>query len=329
MEKVFLSLGLIISGLSLGYILQNLDRRGIVSLPLPIADLRKLLQKAGLLFFSPISFLGAVWIVSFENVRVILLPVVGLCALIFGGVLGIVLATLMGKSNRDKAVLYSCGSFTNIGSIGSLVCYFFYGEIGFALVALYKMFEEISYYTVGFPLIRFYSGSTDNSQSLFKRLVGVLTDPFVAAALSAFFIGLFLNLTNIPRPQFFGTITAVFVPAGTFVLLVSIGLGMRFSSISNYVPEVALISAIKFIMVPIFGCSLAYFFGLHKLNDGLIFKVVLILTSMPVAFNALVAASIYDLDLDMANSCWLGTTACLVVVLPLLYIVLFSPLFPF
>jgi len=37
---------------------------------------------------------------------------------------------------------------------------------------------------------------------------------------------------------------------------------------------------------------------------------------MPVAFTALVAASIYDLDLDLANSCWLITTGSLVVVLP-------------
>lgn len=329
MDKVFLSLALIISGLALGYILQNLDRKSIVSLPIPIADLRKMLQKAALLFFMPISFLGAVWIVSFENVRVVLLPVVGFCSLLFGGFLGLAAANLLKKSNRDKAVLYSCGSFTNLGSIGSLVCYFFFGETGFALVALYKMLEDISYYTLGFPLIRFYSGSTDDTQSTFKRFLGVITDPFVAAAFTAFFLGLFLNLSHIPRPHMFETITGIFVPFGTFILLVSIGLGMRFSSVSNYVQESTVVSAIKFIAVPIFGCTLAYLFGLHQLSDGLIFKVVLICTSMPVAFNALVAASIYDLDLDMANSCWLVTTLGLIIVLPLLYFLLSSPLFAF
>jgi hypothetical protein len=40
---------------------------------------------------------------------------------------------------------------------------------------------------------------------------------------------------------------------------------------------------------------------------------------MPVAFNSLVAASIYDLDLDLANACWLISTLSLVVVLPWLY----------
>ena len=43
---------------------------------------------------------------------------------------------------------------------------------------------------------------------------------------------------------------------------------------------------------------------------------------MPVAFTALIPPSIYDLDLDLANSCWFFTTALLVVVLPLLLMIL-------
>lgn len=327
MDKVFLSLALIISGLALGYALQVLDRSGMLSLPRPVAEIRKLLQKIGLLFFMPISFLAAVWIVSFDNLRVVLLPVVGLCSLLFGGILALVIARFMNLPDKQKGILYCCGSFTNIGSIGSLVCFFFFGEAGFALAALYKMLEDISYYTIGFPLARFYSGTTDSGQSFSRRLLRVFSDPFVAAAFTAFFLGLFLNLADIPRPQVFETITAWFVPVGTFILLASIGLGMRFSSVTSYLRESAVITLIKFVAVPIFGCTLAYLFNLHLIGDGLVFKVVLILTSMPVAFNALVAASIYDLDLDLANSCWLVTTLALIVVLPWLYFLLSLPLF--
>ena len=78
----------------------------------------------------------------------------------------------------------------------------------------------------------------------------------------------------------------------------------------------------------VFSGTLAYLFNLHLLSDGLVFKVVLVLTSMPVAFNALVAASIFDLDLDMANSCWLVTTLGLIIVLPWLYFLLSSSLLP-
>jgi len=319
MEKLLFSLVLIISGMSLGYCVQTLAGRGILSLPLPIADLRKVLQKIGMLFFMPIAFLSAVWVVSFADLRVVLLPVVGFCAIMTGGVLGLGLAALLKKPPSQKGLLYCCGSFTNIGAIGGLVCYMFLGEVGFALVTLYKMSEEITYYTIGFPIARFYSGAAGDTHSLLRRIGGVLTDPFVAAVLGSFTIGLSLNLLHVPRPAFFETVTAVSVPVGTFILIVSIGLGMRFSSVTNYLKESIGISVIKFPIVPIVACTLAYLFGLHQIDNGLPFKAVIILSSMPVAFNALLAASIFDLDLDLANSCWLVSTGCLIVVLPLLY----------
>lgn len=328
MEKLFFSLGLILSGLALGYTIQLMDRSGTLRLPLSIDVLRKILQKIGLLFFMPISFLAAVWVVSFGDMRVALLPLIGICALIIGGLLGLGLARLMQKSSQQTGVLLCCGSFTNIGAIGGLVCFVFLGEAGFALIALYKMFEEIVYYTIGFPLARFYSGDTGQQQSIGKRVIGVVSDPFVCAALSAFLLGLFLNLSNTPRPEIFGAITAFSIPAGTFVLIVSIGLGMRFSRVGNYLKESLGVCLIKFMVIPFIVCSLAYFFGLHQVADGLPFKVVLVLSSMPVAFNALVAASIYDLDLDLANSCWLVSTGALIIIMPWLYFLLSSSWLP-
>jgi hypothetical protein len=115
-------------------------------------------------------------------------------------------------------------------------------------------------------------------------------------------------------------VTAVSVPTGTFILIVSIGLGMRFSSVSSYLKEAIGISIIKSVIIPLTALTLAYLFGLHQINNGLPFKTVMILSSMPVAFNALLAASIYDLDLDLANSCWLVSTGCLLFVMPALYL---------
>jgi len=70
--------------------------------------------------------------------------------------------------------------------------------------------------------------------------------------------------------------------------------------------------------VPALTCALAVSLGFGRIDGGLPLKVVLILSSMPVAFNALIPPSIYDLDLDLANSCWFVTTALLAAVLPAL-----------
>ena len=91
---------------------------------------------------------------------------------------------------------------------------------------------------------------------------------------------------------------------------------MKFRKMGAYLRECLSISLIKFILVPVLVCLPAYFLGYGSIQNGLPLKVVLILSSMPVAFNALIPPSIYNLDLDLANSCWCLTTAMLVVILP-------------
>jgi predicted permease len=61
-----------------------------------------------------------------------------------------------------------------------------------------------------------------------------------------------------------------------------------------------------------------YLIGYGAIDNGLPLKVVMILSAMPVAFNALIPPSIFDLDLDLANSCWFFTTSLLIIVLPVL-----------
>jgi predicted permease len=96
---------------------------------------------------------------------------------------------------------------------------------------------------------------------------------------------------------------------------------MRVKTIQDYLRECVAVSAIKFLIVPVILTLTAFLLGYGKIEEGLPLKVVMILSSMPVAFTALVPPSLYDLDVDLANSCWLFSTSLLVVVLPVLYIV--------
>lgn len=130
-------------------------------------------------------------------------------------------------------------------------------------------------------------------------------------------IGAVLNLGGFERPAVYGTLNSVFVPLGTVMLLTSIGLAMRFRRVRDYLKESAAIAFIKFALVPVLASSAAYSIGFGKIDGGLPLKVVVILSSMPVAFNALIPPSIYDLDLDLANSCWFVTTSLLIIVLPI------------
>jgi hypothetical protein len=93
---------------------------------------------------------------------------------------------------------------------------------------------------------------------------------------------------------------------------------MHFSNVRHHLTEGLVISTIKFLLLPLMAAGAGYLLGMGDIQDGLPLKVVILCASMPVAFNALVAASIYDLDLDLANSCWLMTTVALLIVVPML-----------
>jgi len=321
-NKIIISLGYIFFGLIVGYIIQLLEQRRIIRLPISLEKLRKLLQKIGLLFFMPISFIGALWIIKVDNIKIAALPFLGIFALIIGGIFGLTAAKYFRLQRKDTGSMFTCGSFTNIGSIGALICYLFLGEEGFALVPIYKLFEQVVYYAMGFPIAKSFSNNIVKKENIIYQLKKVFTDIFVIIALISIAIGAFLNLSGIERPAFYKIINAIFIPAGTVILLISIGLAMKFGKVKNYIKESIAISIIKFILVPSVISTIAIFLGYGIIEGGLPLKVIIILSSMPVAFSALIPASIYDLNLDLANSCWLVTTVSLIIILPLLFYII-------
>jgi predicted permease len=321
MSKLIVSFAIILFGLLVGYGIQVLVNRNAITLPVPIDQLRKLLQKTALLFVNPVAIVGALWVVNVESLRLAALPFNGLFAILAGGALALAAAKMLRLEPRKTGAMYGCGSFTNIGSIGALICFIFLGEQGFALVPIYKIFEELSYYSIGFPIAKYYSRSQEKERVL-DRIKSLGKDPFILVALSSILLGGALNWSGIQRPEFLRSVVSIFVPLMTVFLLSSIGLALKFRRVREYLRECLAVSIIKFFFVPLLASSLAYVLGFGKLDHGLPLKVVIILSSMPVAFIALIPPSIYDLDLDLANSCWFFTTALLIIILPLLLIVL-------
>ena len=322
MTKLLFTLGIILLGLALGYAVQKLAATGRLRLPLPLSDLRRLLQKVGLLGCMYVSFLATVWIIRIDNARVAVLPGLGVFTLLLGGALAVGLARLWKLDRRRSGSYFICGCCSNMGSVGALVVFVFLGEEAFAYVPIYKLFEEFVYYVIGFPIARSFSlpAGRAAAEGLRARLRPLPGDVFVMTAFGAILVGGALNLSGIERPEFVRVLNTVMVPTGTFLLLVSIGLAMKFSSVGSCLRECAAMMGIKFLVLPATACLIGYLLGLGDMHAGLPLKVVLVLASTPVAFTALIPPSIYDLDLNLANACWLTSTLALVVVLPAVYL---------
>ena len=322
-SKLIYSFSLILFGLLVGYAVQKLPDRLLNRLPMSIEALRKWLQRTALLFVNPVAILGAVWIVRIHDIGLAALPFTCIFAIVAGGVWALMASWILGHGPKKTGAMFCCGAFTNNGSIGALLCFIFLGEPGFALVPIYKLFEEFSYYSIGFPVARHYSGSAAAAdEGTWCRIMRLARDPLIIVSLSSIVLGGILNASGLQRPAFYEIVNAVFIPLGTVMLLISIGLAFRFRKVRDYLKEGITIAAIKFIMVPVMASFLAWVIGFGDINGGLPLKVVIILSSMPVAFTALIPPSIYDLDIDLANSCWFITTALLAVVMPSLLFVI-------
>ncbi len=318
MGKVTFSIGLVILGIGIGYLIQVLAVKKYIGMPIALDALRRKLQKAALLFFNPVAILGATWMADIHHIKIAALPFLGMVALFSGGGFAYAAARLWHLNRKQTGAYIVCGGFTNIGSLGALFCFIFLGESGFALVPFYKLFEELIYYAIGFPIAKSYSDDLTGTPTFFHRLKNAATDIFVLVAVSSIAIGLILNILGVPRPAFYTTVNAVFIPLAALLLLISIGMAMRFSSIKKYYVPGLTIAMIKFLLVPVIIVGLGYAFGLDKIDAGLPLKVVLILASMPVGFIAMVPPTIYNLDIDLANACWLIANALLLLQIPVL-----------
>jgi len=265
--KLLTSFAVILAGLAAGYAVQVLATRGLIRLPAPVDALRKGLQRAALLFLNPVAIAGATWIVTIRDPALAALPLVGLFAIVSGGVLALGAARLLRLPPRRTGAFFCCGSFTNIGSIDALVCYLYLGEPGFALVPIYKIFEELSYYSTGFPIAKHYSGSVV-SEGRWDRLKGLARDSLILVSVSALLLGGTLNTGGLERPALYGTVNAVLIPLTTFLLLVSVGLALRFRRVGDYLRESAAVAAVKFAAVPALTGSLALALGFGSIDGG-------------------------------------------------------------
>lgn len=319
MERLLLTLTIIFVSLIAGYLFRRWVSLGTSPLTeSSLKTLRIVIQKTAMFGLIPLSAMLSLWGLPSPDPRLLCLPALGLAAWVTGGALALFFSRRMGLGRAQTGSMYCCGTFTNIGAVGCLVAVMQFGEQAIAMTSLYRLCEEMFYFGVAVPVSRSY-GSAGGTSTKTPRLH---LDPVLAAILCALGLGLFLNLSGVRRPEVFGTLSTSAMIAGTVCFLLSIGMGLRLSRMTAYLRESAVISLIKFALVPVIVTTLAVLAGLGEVENGLPLKVVAVLSAMPVAMNALIPPSLFDLDLDLANACWVFTTLELVVVLPILIIIL-------
>lgn len=312
--RLLLTLAIIFVSLALGWLCRYLaetDRLKISAAKQ--AYLRHQLQSSAIFILMPLAAMLSLWGLPQPEPGLLALPLLGLAAYICGGTLALLAARMLKLSRIQSGSFFCCGTFTNIGAVGSLVCLLFLGENSIALAALYRLVEDMYYFGIAFPIAKWFG--PEHKDSALNYSAFKLT-PILAIILAALLLGISLNLLNVPRPAFCGTLASISVMAATVFLLFAIGLTLRLARIWRYLRPSLAMCAIKFLAIPLIVISLAAGMGYGTYEGGLPLKAVAILCAMPVAMTALVPPSLFRLDVDLANACWVFTTAGLIIVLP-------------
>lgn len=308
---------------ALGYATRVVPVEPCVALARNAAGISKALKIIAIFVINPVPVINAFWRLSLDSGLLLWFPLLGLISITVAGGTAIGLNHLFGVPPRRAASVFVASAFTNIMSLGGLIAFVFFGHEGYALVPLFNSFIAFIYYAVGYPLSHHLS--LENKERLALSTKVFRDRPYLLAPVIAILFGLMLNWIGVPRPLYLDAVAGVLIPLVSAIIGYSIGLSLRFSRIQTYSKEIVLVSVVKFVVVPAVMIPIGVAVGVPALLDGVAFKVLVVLSFMPVAFNALVPPVVYDFDLDLANSAWVVTTLAIIPLLPALYALLILP----
>jgi predicted permease len=290
-------------------------------------------RRAGKLasLFSHLTILGFAaplmvlifWTSSLPVGKAVALPIVGSFANVLGAVLGWSQARLRGLPRKEVAASWLGGACSNILSFGGITCVLLLGtaedpsaELALSELSLYRIFEMPFYYLVVWPMAAAFAaeGKSNGWGETLRRSFR----PVTLVPLAGIALGWVLNLSGPERPPAFDGMSGILVRCCVVLMGLSVGLSLRSAAPLKHLKSCAIIGAVKFAIVPVTVTSLAWALGFH----GLTLQVVLIATSMPVAFMAVVGANLFRLDEELVSSLWLVTTATMAVVVPVLALLL-------
>jgi len=325
LTQLLLPLGIIVAGFWIGATIRVVLQRLAAGRGSEQAGrILEMILRLTVLILFPLVFLAIFWSVNLTNFRLIVLPILGVFTIAAGGFLAVGASKLLKLNRGQTGSMFTQGAFFNIGSLGSIICFAFLGEESLAILGLFRMFEEITYYLFAYPVAKSYGAapSAERTEKRSDRILKLLKDPYILVFFLAILFGIALNLSPLERPDFVAASVGWLVMISAFLMMLSVGYNTRVTSIRRYLKPSLAIAVIKFALVPAAVALLGFLLGLGHMNDGQVMKVLVILASTPPAFGSLVPPRLYQLDTALTDASWLfNTVVFIVAIVPLQYAV--------
>jgi predicted permease len=257
---------------------------------------------------EPLITFWSSWKLAISS-HLLLLPFAGFSIVLFGFIFGKILAPLLHKDERSKLTFAVSSSISNQGfTMGAFICYIFLGEQGLGLAVVFMTYFPFWVYCFMFTYVRI------------KREHHRVTPLFILSSLFKFhnmplfavLLSIFLNAVGVHRPAIHINLDYILFPTvGLYFLM--LGLSFEFNAISRYLKEAAIVSALRFVLLPLLVGAAVF-----SVNIPHAYRSVILLQSvMPVGVFSVVTANLFKLNVPLASA--------LFVINTILFIILFVP----
>lgn len=281
----------------------------------------KRVQAVNLLTLESAIVLIGCWSLDLSSpMRAVLVPVIGaLVSVTLLGV-GVVGAVVLGLRGERRGAFLLCAMMSNVGlSLGGFICYVFHGVVGQSLATAYTSHFLPVCFVIGVAIAsRYAAGRHGTVRSTLGRMV---RNPLLIVPNAALVAGIAVNVAGVAVPPWVLKANGVALMAMVAVHSFAIGMTLRLGRVAGYWREVVALAVTKFALGPLIGAGVVVALGQWGAFEGVLWRVVVIEAAMPVAIFATIVANLFDLDRDLANSCWVATTLACAPLIPVLYVV--------
>ncbi|MBN2880163.1 MAG: hypothetical protein JXN65_11115 [Clostridia bacterium] len=272
-----------------------------------------ILLQISILFVLPISMVLLFWAMNPDK-NMLLLPIIGLLTPLMYLGFGYLFSRKKYTDPKQKGSYIIASMLSNRGTIGGLVAYILFGEIGYIYVYMVNLFAPVNNFVIAFPLANYFSSESSAKptlKSIFFRKTNLPVIGIIAGVLLHIFAG--------DRPEFITPLVDPLIKGAAWFTLIPVGASIELHSIKKHLRKVLDIGIIKFIIMPVFGAVIALLF----IPDRLMAIAFVLVHTMPVAIDSVVVSRISKLDENVAVSAFLYTTIVyLFIVFPMTSIIL-------
>ena len=253
--------------------------------------------------------------------NLLLVPLFGMLLVLLPGAIGYVLFARHIENLLDRGSFIASAMLANLGTLGGVCAFILYNEQGFAYSQLIGTTQNVLLCIVVFPLAQFYylkhtAAVRKSSRSHSFREMFFSINQLSLLGMAG---GLILNANGIARPEILGSIFQSLVHIAAWIAMLPVGFLIDFGKVRQYARDVRTLTLLRFVITPAIFIALTWLI----IADPILRGTLTILTFCPTAINAVLAAKIYKLNVDMAVSSFVITTAAyLLLIFPLLFLCL-------